>query len=432
MSEEPQGKRQKLVPEVEIKEEVILHFDEDMEPKEGGSAQVGRATQDEDMKQGHAKALKCDKATQADIFRNDNRNSETFACNRYIYNKKVCDCETQTAIEISKQIVDVSNCRKFEETVSNSNLEKFVDLGASEEQVKVESKGFVGISSVKDNEELIGLTGISFESFKFLLKRFELKDNNCKVSKENSLLIFLMKMKSGLSFSKIGALLSIDETTAFEIFDSVLHYLAATTRNLVFWPRKGVVQRTMPKCFLQRYSNVRVIIDCVDFPIETPASLDNRVFCYSENKKDFTGKLLLGFTPGGFISFKSKLAGGMMSDCEIVNRSELPDLLENGDEILADKRFSDIEQLTAEKGKTVSVVTTPLLECAIDLTDEEKNNEYQITKLRKEVIDRLRSFAIFNKLSEDLFSSVDAIIHMACVLVSLQPPITLDGNKENE
>lgn len=66
----------------------------------------------------------------------------------------------------------------------------------------------------------------------------------------------------------------------------------------------------MPDCFRSDYSNTRVIIDCTEFRIQIPSSIDNRVNCYYHYNKGFTAKVLVGTTPGGFISFKSKAGGG--------------------------------------------------------------------------------------------------------------------------
>ena len=70
-----------------------------------------------------------------------------------------------------------------------------------------------------------------------------------------------------------------------------------------------------------------MIIYCTEFKIEVARSVDNRVFTYSHYKKGFAGKLLVGMTPGGFISFKSRVAGGRKSDSQTTIESGLIDLL---------------------------------------------------------------------------------------------------------
>ena len=68
----------------------------------------------------------------------------------------------------------------------------------------------------------------------------------------------------------------------------MLKELCDATPNLVFWPDKHVVKGTMPQCFYPDYIDTCVIIDCTEFKIEVPASVDNRVYTYSHYKKSFT------------------------------------------------------------------------------------------------------------------------------------------------
>ncbi|RVE52401.1 hypothetical protein evm_002795 [Chilo suppressalis] len=89
--------------------------------------------------------------------------------------------------------------------------------------------------------------------------------------------------------------------------------------------------------------------------IEVPASVDNRVYCYSHYKKGFTAKLLIGITPGGFISFKSKVAGGRQSDSQMMIESGLIDYLDDGDIVLADKGFPQIKTAIDRSGKEVKI-----------------------------------------------------------------------------
>lgn len=88
------------------------------------------------------------------------------------------------------------------------------------------------------------------------------KRKKCTLSKKDRLLIFLMKMKTGLTFSALGVLFSAYRSTISTIFYETLQLLAGATWNLVFWPNIDAVQETMQDCFLPEYSYTRVIIDC--------------------------------------------------------------------------------------------------------------------------------------------------------------------------
>lgn len=259
--------------------------------------------------------------------------------------------------------------------------------------------------------------------------------DKCKVSKENRLLIFLMKMKTGLTFSAISVLFAVHRTTISRIFFSTLEQLVSATANLVFWPEKDTVKGSMPQCFYPDYSNTRVIIDCTEFRIEVPASIENRVLTYSNYKKGFTAKVLIGITPSGFISFKSKVCGGRKSDSQITIDSGLIDLLEEGDVVLADKGFPEFRKVIDASGKEVLLIMPPFLEKKTEFTKEETEETYNIARVRiyvERIMQRLRTYQILSKIPEYLFKYIDSILHMCCVLVNLQPPIIADKVEENE
>ena len=61
--------------------------------------------------------------------------------------------------------------------------------------------------------------------------------------------------------------------------------------------------------------------------------------------------MLIGITPGGFIFFESKLAGGRKSDAQIRVESGLVNYLENGDIVWDDKGFPEIKKKIVENQK---------------------------------------------------------------------------------
>uniref|UniRef100_A0A6P7GXP4 Uncharacterized protein LOC114342006 n=1 Tax=Diabrotica virgifera virgifera TaxID=50390 RepID=A0A6P7GXP4_DIAVI len=227
---------------------------------------------------------------------------------------------------------------------------------------------------------------------------------------------------------------SIHRTTVSRIFYSTLDNLAEATATLVFWPDKLSVRATMPDCFKPNYSNTRVIIDCTEFKIDVPSAVDHRVYCYSNYKKGFTLKVLIGITPSGFICFKSPAAGGRKSDSQITIESGLIDLLEEEDVVLADKGFPDIQTVIDSQGKKILLVMPPFLERKKEFSQEETEQTYTIARVRihvERIMQRLKTYNILNKIPEYLFDNVDDIIHICCVLVNLQPPIFAEKSENN-
>ncbi|XP_056647201.1 uncharacterized protein LOC130451865 [Diorhabda sublineata] len=188
----------------------------------------------------------------------------------------------------------------------------------------------------------------------------------------------------------------------------------------------------MPDCFLPDYNNTRVIIDCTEFRIVIPTSVGNGVFTYSQYKKNFTAKVLIGIPPGGFISLRSDVAGGWKSDSQLTIEAGLLDLLEDGDIVLADKSFSEIRTVIDASGKKVQMVMPPFLEKKNEFSTQQT---YIIARVRIHVkrIMRLTTYHRLHKIPQHLFHCIDDILHICCVLVNLQPPIiSYKKDPENE
>lgn len=376
-----------------------------------------------------------DKECQVKIFVDSVKSEKTFTCIRYVSYDNHNDVQIQTDIEEITPVFIKPTQKKYKNKNCGTPQKIYVDraVGSDNRLDEVTSAmNCIRFSCVKDDQQLLDLAGVKFANFQFLLKRLSKKPaENCKVSQQERLFIFLIKIKTGLTFSAISALFGVHRVTISRIFFSVLEELTAATANLVFWPEKDVIQGTMPQCFYPDYKDTRVIIDCTEFGIEVPSSVENRVFTYSHYKKGFTAKALIGITPSGFISFKSKIAGGRKSDSQITIESGLIDLLEDGDTILADKGFPDIRQTMDASGKKMLLVMPPFLQNKEQFDKEETEATYSIARVRihvERIMQKLRTHLILNKFPASLFHCVDDILHICCVLVNLQPPIINENN----
>lgn len=86
----------------------------------------------------------------------------------------------------------------------------------------------------------------------------------------------------------------------------------------------------MPSCF-KYFPNLRVILDCTEIFIQRSSSLVNQNQSFSNYKHHTTLKFLVGITPSGVISFVSEGFGGRVSDRQMIERTCLLDLIEEGD-----------------------------------------------------------------------------------------------------
>ena len=84
----------------------------------------------------------------------------------------------------------------------------------------------------------------------------------------------------------------------------------------------------MLKCFGELYPTTRVIINATEIYMETPALPELQQMTFSSYKNDNTYKALIGISPGGAITFVSKLYPGSISDQMLTRKSGLLDLLE--------------------------------------------------------------------------------------------------------
>lgn len=161
--------------------------------------------------------MMADKGCQADIYNQFQLKETTFICNRYVQNNN-CDAEIQVEIPTISKIV-------------TTNTPKTKDIGCcttkvtySTQSTSTSSQDFVGISSIKNDQQLLDLAGVSFKNFDILLRRMTI--GKCAVSKKDRLLIFLMKLKTGLTFSALSVLFGIHRTTISRIYYHILQDLA--------------------------------------------------------------------------------------------------------------------------------------------------------------------------------------------------------------
>lgn len=210
---------------------------------------------------------------------------------------------------------------------------------------------FQGFHSITQESQLKDLTGTKFKVFNLLLSFIP---DSCYsfVSKENRLMIFLIKMKLGISYSAISVLFNVNRSTISRIFHNILKSLVSKTKKFIFWPNKKTVVDTLPKSFKQNYPNCRCIIDCTEIKTEQPNTVEQRVYMYSRYKSAYTVKALVAITPSGLISFLSKCYGGRSSDTFITNDCGFLSHLEHGDEVLADKGFPGIKISCENKNST--------------------------------------------------------------------------------
>ncbi|XP_060846263.1 uncharacterized protein LOC132925924 [Rhopalosiphum padi] len=269
---------------------------------------------------------------------------------------------------------------------------------------------FHGYDSIKSENSLKDLTGTTFQIFNFLLGLLP-QSNRLIISKENTLLICLMKLKLGLTYSSLSSFFSIHRTTVSRVFSS------QKCKHLIFWPCKSTIIETLPEVFKKNYPNCRCIIDCTEIRTEQPKTVEQRVCMYSHYKGGYTIKVLVAITPNGMVSFLSKSYGGRSSESYITNDSGFLNKLEPGDQVLADKGFPGIK--TGVDDQNSILVIPPMLHNG-RFTEEEVLSTSNVAGVRihiERLFARLKTFNILNKITSDLLVYIDNILFMCCVFM---------------
>ncbi|RVE46035.1 hypothetical protein evm_009315 [Chilo suppressalis] len=135
-----------------------------------------------------------DQGCQVNMFSESKLRDTTFICIRLIYSDH-CDP--------TSRILMTNNSRKKDKSCGT-------DKKSYEDQsTETKSQEFVGISSITNDQELLDPSGVSFSNFEFLLTRLTMR--KCTVSTKDRLLIFLIKMKTGLTFSALSVLFGVQK-----------------------------------------------------------------------------------------------------------------------------------------------------------------------------------------------------------------------------
>jgi len=232
----------------------------------------------------------------------------------------------------------VSIPKSFHNFIKPTMVEKSCGLDFEQSTFCFSKITFHGYDSIKSENSLKDLTGTNFQIFNFFLGLLP-QSNRLIISKENTLLIFLMKLKLGLTYSSLSTFFSILRTTVSRVFSDCLLFLSQKCKHLIFWLCKNTMIETLLEVFKKNYPNCRCIIDCTEIWTEQPKTVEQRVCMYSHYKGGYTIKVLVAITPNGMFSFLSKSYGGRSSDSYITNDSDILNKLEPSVQVLADKGF---------------------------------------------------------------------------------------------
>ncbi|XP_068696963.1 uncharacterized protein [Montipora foliosa] len=234
----------------------------------------------------------------------------------------------------------------------------------------------------------------------------------------------LVRLRHAFPEEHLAYLFKVSRSTVSRVFHSWINLLYFELGSLPIWQSKDLIWETMPVSFKEKYSATRCILDCTEIKICKPSSLRTQSQCFSSYKNTTTAKGLLGIAPSGAPTFISDLYTGSISDKDITKQSGILELLEEGDECMADKGFN-IKDLLEPIGVTLNI--PPFLSDKGQFDGGEVENTQSIASVRIHVeraISRIKMYKIISNVVPLSLSGLLNQIWTVCgMLLLFQAPI---------
>ncbi|XP_043190912.1 uncharacterized protein LOC122394111 [Amphibalanus amphitrite] len=322
-------------------------------------------------------------------------------------------------------------------TVVSALLDRIHKLEAEVTSLKEEceqllnSKKHNSFETLKENEEEFKFyTGFpSLAMFMWFVRVLCLGCDLSKISRlsvHNMVLMVLMKLRLGTTNQDLAWRFGVSRSLVSKIVQGTLSPMAAMCRRLIIWPSRESIQANLPLCF--RYPElrkVRVVVDCFEIFTDRPRHLTSRKKMFSSYKHHNTCKVLIGVSPAGAITFLSPVWGGRSSDKKITLSSELIDILDPFDVVLADRGFTVSTEMALYNLK---VLTPAFVRGQAQLPRAEVEKSRLLSRARihvERVIGRMRTkFRILKStLPVTMYTQVDDVVCVCAGIINLHPSV---------
>ena len=233
-----------------------------------------------------------------------------------------------------------------------------------------------------------------------------------------------VRLRRGYPLVDLADRMKVSPSTLSRVFVTWINLMYVKFRELLVFPSRRKIVKNMPSCFKMLYPSTRIIIDCTEFFIQRPSSLEIQSASFSAYKNHNTCKLLVGISPDGAFTFISDLYEGSISDRDLVIASGLLDKLERGDSVMADKGF-EIEDLLLPLGVRLNI--PPFLHKGQQMLPDDVRSTKSIAAVRIHVeraIGRLKQNSLLDGVIDNsLFDILDRVVFAAAMLCNFLPSL---------
>ena len=156
----------------------------------------------------------------------------------------------------------------------------------------------------------------------------------------------MLKLSLNTPLQGLAYQFGICKATVSRIILKWLTQIDIRLQDLIIWPDRESLRKTMPMCFQESFGEkVAVIIDCFEIFLDHPSNLQVRAYTWSNYKHKNTCKVLIGIVPQRTVAFVLEAWGGHASDKYITEHCGILKKLLPGDVILANRGFDIAESV---------------------------------------------------------------------------------------
>ncbi|XP_063073961.1 uncharacterized protein LOC134464447 [Engraulis encrasicolus] len=236
-------------------------------------------------------------------------------------------------------------------------------------------------------------------------------------------LIYSMRVAVGMKEQVIADMFQTSAATVNQLTTTWAHYLFFVLGTPSLWVSRDKIRSVAPDEVKKHCPNLRVILHSAEIAVAAPTSTAHALQSHtvSPDKNRTTLKAIVGFTPHGSVSFLSKLCAGSLSDKEVTRCSGILQLLEPGDEVMADKGFAIHHLLSDVEAKLI----IPPSKHSARFTQQETQAITQLRMVARRAMARIKSNHIWDSpIPLTLVLSVSQIWCNCCLMSNFQGPLS--------